>query len=159
MKNCRKVQKYLSKYALGDVSRRSNRMISEHLEICSACQTELQKLKKIDQILSETPTFEPPTGMWNEINQHIRNKNHGKMVAAQWFSLLLRPLSFRWVQVGSLVVILVLAIGIYHRSDEVAVHEDITPEFFIHQHYALSLSDPLADHIYILSKLAEEENK
>jgi anti-sigma-K factor RskA len=95
-------QELLGPYLLGELTEEEERELERHLEECSGCRDELDRVQRTHDLLRQLATYEPPT----ELEDRVLGRARGEIPArsrAGWRI---------WVSAAALVVVVVLGIGI-----------------------------------------------
>lgn len=72
MLNCNKVQQLLAEYRTEILDERRCQEIEQHIKECSECAAELRVLDEMLSLVeSNTPSYEPPAGLWNGVYNRI----------------------------------------------------------------------------------------
>jgi len=67
---CRKVRSFLSAYCSGELDRRHNRAVSEHLLTCAACRREEAVYRQMVEAVAEVPQM----GITEDFNSRLLNR-------------------------------------------------------------------------------------
>ena len=67
---CRKVRSFLSAYCSGELDRRHNRAVSEHLLTCAACRREEAVYRQMAEAVAEVPQM----GITEDFNSRLLNR-------------------------------------------------------------------------------------
>jgi TonB family protein len=84
--NCRKVKKLLSPYLDNQLSKKEQRLVNEHLNICSKCQQELRGLRNLVTALKKMDSYPAPKEIMAKVDHYIHKEKAAKR------SILFRPL-------------------------------------------------------------------
>jgi len=104
---CKNIQIKLVDYHENSLSPEERNLIQSHLEVCSSCQKELQKIISAFKILSKESSYEPDEAYWINFVPGVRSKSEKSR------SSTLVPIPKLKIAGGIVSLALVLLFGIF----------------------------------------------
>jgi anti-sigma factor RsiW len=71
MRECYRIERYLTAYADGELKPRLNRRVESHLAACESCRRELDSIVASDRILRSAGVPSVPTGRWTLFGREL----------------------------------------------------------------------------------------
>jgi hypothetical protein len=117
--DCHEIQQKLEAFHDGELPPDQAKMVSDHLESCPVCQTEFERLCKLDNLVAETEGLDPGPEAWQRMRAKIQQGISPKRVVEQpqiweWIKWLLSP-QYVVVKVGAVLAVVVLTFVVSHR--------------------------------------------
>ncbi|HEX9761146.1 MAG TPA: zf-HC2 domain-containing protein [Candidatus Acidoferrales bacterium] len=82
--SCYRIRTRLAGYLDGALRARDIAPVREHLEICSACRSELEAFQRLSTLMARTERAAPPAGMALRIRLAARQKNEEPWLRRTW---------------------------------------------------------------------------
>lgn len=109
---CKNIQVKLVDYHENSLSPEERNLVQSHLEICSSCQKELQKIISAFKILSKESSYEPDEVYWANFVPGVRSK-----IEKDWVTTLV-PIPKLKIAGGIVSLALVLLFGIFLLKED-----------------------------------------
>lgn len=132
MAKCMDIQKELDAFLSGDVEKQQKGEIQGHLDECSVCSKELQKLTKLSQILQTWGEIEPSSLMFERVKSRKNVSRWAwKEIFAYTFS---RKMAFRVAQVAAIVVLTLVINSWLHKPLLIEIEEQASINLYLQEH-------------------------
>ncbi|MGH3145572.1 MAG: anti-sigma factor [Rubrobacter sp.] len=102
-------EKLLGPYLLGELNVEEERELERHLEECSQCRRELDRIRRADDLLRRFAASEPPAGLKEKVLAQFRGETSGRSTR-WWF----------WTSAAALLVVAVLGVGLFRAVTDVS---------------------------------------
>ena len=106
-------EELLGPYVLGELSAEEERELERHLEECSRCRHELDRVRQTHNLLRELAANEPPAELKGRVLAQVRDETPARSGGAWWF----------WVSAAAALVVVAVLGGGFFRS----ISDDSSP--------------------------------
>ncbi|MBI2842260.1 MAG: zf-HC2 domain-containing protein [Armatimonadetes bacterium] len=157
---CEQIDELISDYSVGNLPRRVEERVREHVSTCRACAVEMERLELVMSAVEEEMTpVEPPVGLWNGVYNRISSPKR-ESVRDRVGRVLLRPRKVLSFGIGLATLAIVAFLGVSeHRQQVVATVSDPAAIEYVQSHLSVAAGDVFADRVslgFAVSLSAEE---
>lgn len=162
---CEEANRLISDYSVGNLPDRIERRVREHIDQCSSCAREMERLKLIlAAVEKDMKPIEPPAGLWNGVYNRITSAEQPsrRSVLRELFTRPRRVLSLG-VGIAVMAGAILLSISVHGprpentaRAPEPAVME------YVQNHVSAAAHDAFADRVglsFVAAMPAAEEQE
>lgn len=136
---CKNIKKLLSPYLDNQLSKKEQKIVEQHLKLCSKCRQHLEELKQVVAALKNMDAYPPPQIMTAKVSKYLEDKK-----ASRW-SILFKPLPIKaspalnYVALAFIVLIVALSVSYLYLQFQPFQKSEVAPRTVAEK------SDALAD--------------
>ncbi len=101
---CSQIEKMISRYVDNDLGPEERRLFELHIQDCSGCKQELEKIRAVHQLFASAERFPAPYGFTTRVMANLEAKEPSWL----WQLFTLRPFFLRAVEVAFALIIMII---------------------------------------------------